>query len=67
MSIWLKGLIAAFIGGGANLITQLISDPASFDTGQWKKVLSMALVGAVLAVAAYLKASPLPPGDTDRQ
>jgi len=60
---WLKGLAAAFIGGGANVITVIIVDPVAFNFGeQWQKTLTAAVVGGIIAAAAYLKQSPIPGG-----
>jgi len=58
---WLKGALAAFIGGGANVVTMVIVDPIAFNFGeQWRKTLVAALVGGALALAGYLKQSPVP-------
>lgn len=59
--VWIKGVAVAFIGGAANTITVVIVDPVAFNFGeQWRKTLVAALVGGVLAAAAYLKQSPFP-------
>jgi hypothetical protein len=59
--IWLKGALAAFVGGSANVITMVIVDPIAFNFGeQWRKTLVAALVGGALALAGYLKQSPVP-------
>jgi hypothetical protein len=57
---WLKGLVAAFIGGASNVVTMMIVDPANFNLSDWKKTGTAALVGGVLSVAMYLKSSPIP-------
>jgi hypothetical protein len=60
---WLKGIVAAFIGGSANVVTVIVIDPIAFNLGeQWKKTLIAAFVGGILAVAGYLKQSPLSGG-----
>jgi hypothetical protein len=62
---WLKGLAAAFIGGGANVITVIVVDPVAFNFGaEWKKTLTAAVVGGIIAAAMYLKQSPLPDGSS---
>ncbi len=62
---WAKGLASAFIGAAANSITVVIVDPVNFNpVTQTKKVLIVALVSGALAVALYLKQSPLPPDPT---
>lgn len=59
--IWIEGLLAAAIGGGANAITVNLIDPVNFSvTAHAGKLASVAIVGAVLSVAAYLKKSPIP-------
>ena len=58
--VWLKGIAAAAIGGAANSITVLIVDPQNFNFNEGlPKLLSVAGVGAILAVAAYLAKSPI--------
>jgi hypothetical protein len=61
--LWLKGLGSAVIGAFANSITVMIVDPQNFNlqTGL-NKVLSVAIVSAIIAAAMYLKQSPLPNG-----
>jgi Na+/H+ antiporter NhaB len=61
--MWLKGLISAAIGAAANSITVMIVDPINFNLSQnASKVGWVALVSAIVAVAMYLKSSPLPNG-----
>lgn len=63
MNAWVKGLLAAAIGGAANSITVVIVDPINFNlVTQAGKVATVAAVGALLMVAAYLKQSPIPEG-----
>ena len=58
---WLKGLISAIIGGAANSVTVMAVEPDTFnlDTGL-SKVGTVAVVGAGLAAAMYLKQAPVP-------
>ena len=57
---WLKGILAAGIGGAANSITALIVDPTQFNfSNGLGKLASFAGVGALLAVAGYLAKSPI--------
>lgn len=59
---WIKGLVSAVIGGGANAITVAIVDPIAFNLQEGaSKLLTVALVSAIVAAAMYLKQSPLPP------
>jgi hypothetical protein len=61
ISIWIKGLVAAIIGGAANAITVIVVDPINFNLAEGiGKVAQVATVGAILAAAAYLKQSPIP-------
>jgi len=58
---WVKGLISAAIGGAANTIVAAGIAPETFNLGEGlPKLLAMAGAGALLAVANYLKQSPLP-------
>lgn len=68
--IWLKGMLAAAIAGAANgVITGFAAvgiDPAHFNLqAGFRNTLTIAAVSAamsgIIAVAAYLKQSPLPP------
>lgn len=64
MNVWLKGLLAAVIGGAVGAGASLMTDPVTFDfsTG-WKKLLGAILGGALIALFGYLKQSPLPGKD----
>lgn len=58
---WVKGLIAAAIGGSANAVTVLIVAPDEFNLEEGLPKLGVvALVSAIVSVANYLKQSPLP-------
>jgi hypothetical protein len=59
---WLYGLFSAAIGAAANGVVVSIVAPESFnfDTGL-SKLLSVMAGSAIIAVAMYLKQSPLPP------
>lgn len=60
--LWVKGLLAAFIGGAANAVTVVVIDPVAFNfADQWKKTAGAALVSGTVAAALYLKQSPVPP------
>jgi hypothetical protein len=59
--VWVKGLIAAVIGGVANSVTLMIADPLTFNLGEGiNKLLTVATTSAIIAAAAYLKKSPIP-------
>jgi hypothetical protein len=61
LEVWLKGLVAACIGGGANAATVLFVDPEHFN-GQdgLHAVLKVAAIGALVSVLGYLRMTPLP-------
>lgn len=61
--LWLKGLASAAIGGGATAISTMIVAPDQFNLQEGiGKVAAVAAVSALVAVANYLKQSPLPNG-----
>lgn len=58
---WLKGLIAAIIGGISNSIVLIIADPANFNLQSGlDNLLTISATSAILSAAMYLKQSPLP-------
>lgn len=58
--IWIKGIIAAAIGGASSSITVFIVDPLTFNFAEGLgKLGTVAGIGALLAVAAYLTKSPI--------
>ena len=61
IGVWLKGLIAAVIGGAANALTMVIVDPLNFNLNEGVgNLLAVAATSAIVAAAMYLKQSPLP-------
>jgi hypothetical protein len=60
--VWLRGLVAAIIGGAANAVTTVIVAPETFNfqTGK-SKLLAVATASAIVNAAMYLKQSPVPP------
>lgn len=62
--IWLKGLIAAVVGGVANTVTLMIADPLTFNLGEgFDKLVTVAATSAIVSAAMYLAKSPIPEGD----
>ena len=60
-TIWIKGLIAAIIGGVANTVVLMIADPLNFNLGEGlNRLLTVAATSAIVSAAAYLKQSPIP-------
>lgn len=61
MKLWLKGLIAAFIGGAANAVTNIIVAPETFNLQSgFPKLSQAALASGIFAICFYLKKSPVP-------
>lgn len=66
MKIWIEGLLAALIGGGANAVTVIVVDPLAFNLGEGlPKLLQVVTVGAIVAAAAFLKQSPIPKAEKE--
>lgn len=66
MKIWIEGLLAALIGGGANAVTVIVVDPLAFNLGEGlPKLLQVVAVGAIVAAAAFLKQSPIPKAEKE--
>jgi hypothetical protein len=72
---WVKGIIAAFVGGGASAITSGITGmgfaPDKFNLSDLKGTGSLLglmaanfLVSGILSVTFYLRQSPVPPDST---
>jgi hypothetical protein len=61
LEMWLKGLVAALVGGGANAVTVAIVDPEHFNVHDGiDALLRVVVIGGLISVAGYLKTSPLP-------
>lgn len=61
LTLWLKGLLSAAIGGAATAISTMIVAPETFNLQEGlSKLGSVAAVSAIVNVANYLKVSPLP-------
>ncbi len=61
---WWKGLGAATLGGAASTIAATFTSPELFDISSAAGLVAIgkvALAGAFIALAGYLKQSPLPP------
>ena len=64
--LWIKGLASAAIGAFASGVGLVIVSPDDFnlaDPVAAKRLLMVCAVNAIIAVAMYLKQSPLPNGD----
>lgn len=63
--IWLRGLMAAAIGGAASAVAAIQFSP---QTGiDWHQVGALASVGALLSVAHYLMPSPISNSTGDKK
>lgn len=64
---WLYGLTSTAISAAASSITVIAIDPLTFNFDEGlHSVLMVALVSAIIAVANYLKQSPLPGGKCEQ-
>ena len=64
--LWIKGLASAAIGAFASGVGLVIVSPDDFnlaDPVAAKRLLMVCAVNAIIAVAMYLKQSPLPNGN----
>ena len=59
---WLRGIMGAVIGGGANGVTVMVIKPEEFNlqTG-WPALWQFTCISALISLALYLKQSPVPP------
>ena len=73
VNIWLHGLIAALVSGGASAVTAGITisaiDPAHFNFGHdifitLKLMSALFITSGLLGAFGYLKQSPVPPPDS---
>ncbi len=64
LGLWLRGLAAAAIGGAVTTLSRLFLSPADvrFDSAHLHSYAASAFGGAVIAVLAYFKQSPVAPG-----
>jgi hypothetical protein len=61
--LWLHGLGAAFIGGGATSLSTVLVAPDRFNMTSlsgFEHLLTVAIVAGIVSAAGYLKQSPLP-------
>lgn len=66
---WLNGLAGGAIGGGANIITNLIVDPLNYNPAiaGWHKITVSAAVGALVGAALFLAKAPTPWNGVERR
>lgn len=65
--MWVKGLIAAIIGGAANAVTTVIVAPETFNFQEGLgKLGAVVASSSIVSAALYLKQSPVPATDADR-
>lgn len=63
---WLKGLAAVVIGGAANAVALMAIIPDKFNFSDLPTLAKVVVAGAIIALAGYLKQSPLPNGQTPK-
>lgn len=64
IELWLKGVVAAIVGGAANSVASILADSSVFNPGTalgWKHIGISAASGALIGLVMYLKQSPVPP------
>lgn len=62
--LWIRGLLAAVIGGASNAVTTVIVAPETFNFQEGLgKLGAIAASSALVSAAMYLKQSPVPNGD----
>ena len=64
LKTWLKGLIAAVVGGAANAVSAVIAarETFNFSPAGLIAIAKLAAAGALIALVSYLKQSPVPNG-----
>ncbi len=67
--LWMHGVAAAAIGGAVTALAEVLLQPADvhFDAASLHRYASAAAGGAVIAVLAYFRQSPLQPGNLAKQ
>lgn len=58
---WLKGLVAAVVGGTASSVGVVIADPKYMSGEGYAVVAKVAAIGALTHLVLYLQKSPIPP------
>ena len=58
---WLKGLVAAIIGGISTSVVAMFVAPDQFNLSNLRKLAELALGAGIINAAMYLKQSPVPP------
>ena len=59
--VWLKGLVAAVIGGVANGVLLVVVNPNEFNLNEGlPRLQTVIIVSGIVSAAAYLKQSPVP-------
>ncbi len=59
--LWVHGLVAAAVGGALSTLGQVLVTPSSveFTAMAWRRYAATAAAGALIAVLAYFKQSPV--------
>jgi hypothetical protein len=65
--LWVRGLVAAVIGGAANAVTTVVVAPEMFNFREGLgKLGAVTAASALVSAAMYLKQSPVPTGDREQ-
>jgi hypothetical protein len=64
-SKWFTGIAAATIGGAANSAVAMLVDPSAFNFNDLEKLGKLAIGGAIISLAFFLKQSPIPPEEKE--
>lgn len=62
-SVWLKGLISAAISGASTGVASMLVVPEALNVAHPGAVAKVAMIGAVVGGANYLRQSPIPADD----
>lgn len=64
--LWVRGVVGAFIAGGAHSVSNLVVAPETFNFhAGLVKLLESAMAGGMISAAFYLQKSPLPDLESD--
>lgn len=67
--LWMHGVAAAAIGGAVTALADVLLQPTAvhFDAASLHRYASTAAGGAVIAVLAYFRQSPMQPGNSAKR
>lgn len=63
---FIRGLVGAVVGGGANAICVMVVKPEAFNfAAGWSDLWHFTVISAVVSAALYLKQNPVPPEELE--